>query len=291
MKAVEYNLPQDLNESFIVFRERGQYFPAPWHYHEHFELVQVTSSTGRRMVGDHIGFYDKDDLVFLGSNLPHVWVSDPEYFEGTADREADAVVIHFKRNFLGPNLTEIPELAALNKVIQDSARGIVIKGKTRDRINDLMKEMLELNGNERLKHLFAIFDSLARMKRYDVLASPAFLNNTPTGPSDRFKIIMEYIMQNFEQKITLQDMSEVANMSVTSLCNFFKERFRMTFVEYVNSIRIGQACVIMSETDRTIAQIAYQSGFNSLANFNRQFKKYKGMSPSSYRKKIEVKRT
>ncbi|HLT94648.1 MAG TPA: AraC family transcriptional regulator, partial [Membranihabitans sp.] len=92
-------------------------------------------------------------------------------------------------------------------------------------------------------------------------------------------------------KITLQDMSEVANMSVTSLCNFFKERFRMTFVEYVNSIRIGQACVIMSETDRTIAQIAYQSGFNSLANFNRQFKKYKGMNPSTYRKKIELERS
>nr|WP_255784992.1 AraC family transcriptional regulator [Membranihabitans maritimus] len=77
-------------------------------------------------------------------------------------------------------------------------------------------------------------------------------------------------------------------MSITALCNFFKERFRMTFVEYVNSIRIGQACVIMSETDRTIAQIAYQCGFNSLANFNRQFKKYKGMNPSTYRKKIEV---
>lgn len=288
MKAVEYNLPQDLNESFIVFREKGQYFPAPWHYHEHFELVQVTSSTGRRMVGDHIGFYDKHDLVFMGSNLPHVWVSDPEYFDGTARDEADAVVIHFKQDFLGNNLTAIPELNALNKIIQDSARGIVIKGQSRHEINKLMKEMLDLNGIERLKNLFAIFDWLVKTNEYDVLASPAFLNNQPTGPSDRFKVIMEYIMQNFENKITLQDMSEVANMSVTSLCNFFKERFRMTFVEYVNSIRIGQACVMMSETDRTIAQIAYQCGFNSLANFNRQFKKYKGMNPSTYRKKIEL---
>ncbi len=288
MKAVEYNLPQDLNESFIVFREKGQFFPAPWHYHEHFELVQVTSSTGRRMVGDHIGFYDKHDLVFLGSNLPHVWVSDPEYFEGTADQVADAVVIHFKLNFLGPNLTDIPELNGLNKIIQDSARGIVIKGKTRSEINRLMKEMLHHNGIERLKNLFAIFDLLVKTNEYKLLASPAFLSNRPSGPSDRFKVIMEYIMQNFEKKITLQDMSEVANMSITSLCNFFKERFRMTFVEYVNSIRIGQACVMMSETDRTIAQIAYQCGFNSLANFNRQFKKYKGMNPSTYRKKIEL---
>src|SRR5690606_10845562 len=146
MKAVEYNLPQDLNESFIVFRERGQYFPAPWHYHEHFELVQVTSSTGRRMVGDHIGLYDRHDLVFMGSNLPHVWVNDPEYFDGSAQDEADAVVIHFKRDFLGPNLTDIPELMPLNKFIQESARGIAIKGPIREEINTLMNEMLTLKG-------------------------------------------------------------------------------------------------------------------------------------------------
>src|SRR5690606_31569629 len=169
MKAVEYNLPQELNESFIVFRERGQFFPAPWHYHEHLELVQVTSSTGRRMVGDHIGFYDRNDLVFMGSNLPHVWVNDPEYFDGTARDDADAVVIHFKRDFLGSNFTDIPEMMPLKKIIQESARGIVIKGTIRDEINSLMVQMLDLKGIERFKNLFAIFDCLARLKDYEVL--------------------------------------------------------------------------------------------------------------------------
>lgn len=84
MKAIEFHLPQDVDKSFIVFRETGDFFPAPWHYHPHFEFVLVTKSTGRRMVGDHIGYFDEGDLVFMGSMLPHVWVNDPIYLQRKA---------------------------------------------------------------------------------------------------------------------------------------------------------------------------------------------------------------
>ncbi|MBY5956505.1 AraC family transcriptional regulator [Membranicola marinus] len=288
MNAVELHLPQDFTKSFVVFREKGAFFPAPWHYHEHYELVLVKKSTGRRMVGDHIGYFDEGDLVFMGSMLPHVWVNDPEYFEGEADQEADALVIHFTKDFLGEGTMKMPEMEKLKKVLKLSQRGMAIKGKARAEIDRLMTEMPEMPGLLRMSNLFAVFQELAHAEEVEILASPAFVQNYESLASDRFKSIMEYIMQNFDQKITLEQVSGVANMSVTAFSNYFKDQFRMTFVEYLNSVRIGQVCVLMSETDKNISEIAYNCGFNNLANFNRQFKKHKGMTPRQYRKKLEA---
>ena len=99
MKAVEFRLPKDFDKSFTVFQETGPYFPCPWHYHPEYEFVMVTKSTGRRMVGDHIGYFEEDDLVFMGSMLPHVWVNDPIHSKGDSEVLADAIVVHFGEDF------------------------------------------------------------------------------------------------------------------------------------------------------------------------------------------------
>src|SRR5690606_32431528 len=96
MKSIEVRLPKDFDKSFVVFKEQGQYFPCPWHYHPEYELVLVLKSTGRRMVGDHIGYFEEGDLVCMGPYLPHVWVNDPIYLTGEAPTAAEAIVIHFK---------------------------------------------------------------------------------------------------------------------------------------------------------------------------------------------------
>lgn len=101
MKSIEVRLPQDFDKSFVVFKEKGQYFPCPWHYHPEYELVLVLKSQGRRMVGDHIGNFQEGDLVCMGPYLPHVWVNESSFVDGTADYEAEAIVIHFQEDFLG----------------------------------------------------------------------------------------------------------------------------------------------------------------------------------------------
>lgn len=295
MKAVECHLPPDADKSFIVFREAGDFFPAPWHYHPHYEFVLVLKSTGRRMVGDHIGYFDEGDLVFMGSLLPHVWINDPHYLEGgrsfPGDGEgypADALVIHFTKDFLGEDFMDIPEMEKFKKVLKLSERGMAIRGNTRDSINALMKKMPDRNGLQRLSMLLSIFDIMSATSEYELLASPSFIQNFHYASSERFKKITEHIMQNFDKDISLPEIAAVANMGVTAFCNFFKEQFRVTFVEYLNSVRIGHACKLLAENDRNIVEIAYECGFNNLANFNRQFRKFKDMTPSCYRKMLDV---
>lgn len=288
MKSIELRLPMDFDKSFVVFKETGRFFPCPWHYHPEYELVLVLKSSGRRMVGDHIGYFKEGDLVFMGSMLPHVWVNDPVYLNGKASHPAEAIVIHFKEDFLGNGFFGIPEMEAMKRFLHSSKRGIALQGKTREKINSIMKKMMPLNGIQRLASLVSIFDILSDTAEYELLASPEFADNPEKKESNRLGEVMEYIMRNFDEDITLPKAASMANMGLTTFCNFFKENYRVTFVEYLNIVRVGHACKLLSANDQTIAEVAYSCGFGTLANFNRQFKKYKGMTPSEYRNKLNI---
>ncbi|QNL51562.1 AraC family transcriptional regulator [Olivibacter sp. SDN3] len=287
MKAVEYRLPKDFDKSFVVFNEKGPFFPCPWHYHPEYEFCLVNKSTGRRMVGDHIGYFGEGDLVFMGPSLPHVWVNDPIYTNGTGIRKADAMVIHFKEDFLGENFFNIPEFEPLKKILQLSGRGLVIQGEAKKQISHIIRKIMQESAVRRLASLLHIFDILCYYREYEPLASPTYMLYKRENSTDRFSKITDYILRNFNKEITLNEVADQANMATTTFCNFFKEHYRMTFVEYLNTIRIGYVCKLLSDDYHlNIVEIAYECGFNNLANFNRQFKKLKGMSPSEYRKTV-----
>lgn len=288
MKALQYHIPQELDKSFIIFKEEGPFFPCPWHYHSEYELVLVNKSTGVRQVGDHIGYFNEGDLVLMGPSLPHLWINDPQYFKGKANLTAEAVVIHFVENFLGPNFFNLPEMEPIKNLLKLSKHGMVIKGKTRDKIAVLMQEMGEMGGIQRLAALLTIFDTLCASNEYELLASPGYLKQGLLDCSDRFSKVNAYILRNFDHDITLNEVASVANMAVSTFCNYFKEHYRVTFVEYLNTVRIGHACKLLSELEENVVEIAYKCGFNNLANFNRQFKKIKKMTPSKYRKTSNV---
>ena len=167
MKAIEQRLPRDFDKSFIVFIERGKYFPCPRHYHPEYELVLVTKSKGRRMVGDHIGYFGEGDLVFVGAMVPHLWVNDTEYYNSQHEELAEAIVIQFEEIFIGEGFLEIPEMHPFKTFLNLSNRGMVIKGDARDKITSLMKEMVHMNGIQRLAGLFNIFDVDAESMTYD----------------------------------------------------------------------------------------------------------------------------
>lgn len=288
MKAIEQRLPREFDKSFIVFIEKGKFFPCPWHFHPEYELVLVTKSTGRRMVGDHVGYFEEGDLVFIGSMVPHLWINDVEYYNSQAGESAEAIVVQFEEIFIGEGFLDIPEMHPFKTFLSLSNRGMVIKGKAREKISVLMKEMVHMNGIQRLAGLFNIFDILSHNSEFDLLASPGYQKHIQFNGPDRFNLVTEYILRNFQQNITLPEVASEANMAVTTFCNFFKEHHRMTFIEYLNRVRIGHACQLLSSTKKIVAEIAYECGFKNLANFNRQFKKIKKMTPGEFRRNISA---
>lgn len=289
MKPILQRQVQEPDKSFILYYEKEPFFSSPWHFHLEYELVLITKSSGKRIVGDHIGYFQEGDLVFIGSQLPHVYDNDPEYLQGDPDLFAEAIVIHFLPEFLGEKFFRVPELLPFVKILEKSNQGLKITGETSKRIAGLMKAMPKMDGLQRLVSLMSIFELLSKTTEYELLANRGFMNNFDVLSTDRVKKVTEYIMRNFAEDISLNVIADVANITPTNFCIFFKKYYRTTFVRYLSNIRVGYACKLLGEDKKNISQIAHESGFKNISNFNRQFKKVKGMNPTEYRESLSKK--
>jgi AraC-like DNA-binding protein len=282
MKAVEISLIKSLDQSFVFYHERNPF--SRWHYHPEYELVLINKGIGKRMVGDSIDRFDEGDLVFLGSNLPHEWLCDESFYtkEGFL---GEGIVIHFREDFLGGYFFKTPENKRLLKLLEESAQGCLLKGETKQKITDLMLRMTIEDTESKFYTLFEIFKLLTNSNEYDLLSSPNFTTTFQSQNSQGLQKVIEFIMQNFQKKIQMKDLLDIANMSSTTFSVFFKKNYNMTFSEYLLKVRIGYACNLLTDSSRSISQISFDAGFENLSNFNRLFKKAKGITPKEFRKK------
>jgi AraC-like DNA-binding protein len=283
LKAVEISLSKSLDQSFIFYHEKNPF--SRWHYHVEYELVLIIKGAGKRMVGDSIERFEEGDLVLLGSNVPHEWLCDISYFQHN-EFSGEAIVIQFKEDYLGGDFFKSPENKGLLKILNKSTRGCIFSNKSKEDISKLMLEMLYQNNSSQFYTLFKIFNILASTNQYQLLSSPNFPTSFLTQDSASLKKSIEYIMQNFQQKIQMKDLLKIANMSSTTFSLAFKQNYNLTFTEYLTKVRIGFACSLLSDTQLSISQISLQAGFENLSNFNRLFKKAKGFTPKEYRLKV-----
>lgn len=98
--------------------------------------------------------------------------------------------------------------------------------------------------------------------------------------------VFKYVFENFAADMQLDDVAALINMNKQAFCRYFKSRTQKTFVEFVNEVRIGHACKLITDGERQIGNLAYECGFNSLSNFNRFFKEAKGVTPRDYKKMV-----
>ena len=272
--------------SFVVQKDVYPYYPTPWHYHPEYELVLVVKSNGQRTIGDCVERFTDGDLVFIGPNLPHAYQNDAVYYQKNSTLTAEAIVIHFKEDFLGKEFFNLPEMIFVKQLFDKSKLGLKILGDTRAKITDTMLEMQAANGQKRIILLLSILEMLSVSNEIQLLANSGFVEQSTVSTNDRLAKVHEYIMENFKKDISLVDAAKVANMSVPSFCRFFKAGTRKGFSNFLNEVRVSYARKLLLEDRYNIAQNCYESGFKNMSNFNRQFKKYTGESPSHYKQRV-----
>lgn len=255
-----------------------------WHYHPELELVIVLKSKGTRFIGDSIKKFQPKDVVLIGKNLPHMWLNDSKYFQEDKNLSAEAVAIHFKEDFLGNTFLQLPEMKPVVALFKRAEQGIQFKNVSDALIQAIIKLNDETDFNK--THQFiGILHHLALHENYNLLASSGYVASLRLEESDLSNKVIAFIFNNFNKDIDLNSVAELVNMNPSAFSRSFKRVHRKTFSKYVNEIRIGYACKLLIENELNVAAIAYESGFNNLSNFNRQFKMIKNMSPSAYLKK------
>jgi AraC-like DNA-binding protein len=284
MKPVQ-KTPISENDAFEVKYLTAPHFDPNWHFHSEYQLFLVKKGTGTRFIGDHVSPFKSGDLVFTGPNLPHLWQSDLEYFNGDQEYITEGIVIYFPENFLGKDFMNLKEMYKIKHLFQKAQRGMVIYGHTSDQAITILEGLLDVEDFDRILILLNLLNLLANSSEYKLLASEGYTNSLKETETDRMNRVHAYVMKNFREKISLNEVAAIANMSPSSFSRYFKIHANKTFSDFLAEIRIGYSCKLLISQKMDIAQVCYDSGFNTLSNFNRQFKALTHYNPLEYRKK------
>ena len=284
MKATLKKIGEGANNIFNVLMENAPHFYPYWHYHPQYEIMLIDKSTGTRCVGDSISSFQEGDITFLGSNIPHIFRSHPEYFNEKSKKKVKATVLYFSDEFINSGFFQLREMGAINELLQLSKRGILITGSSKKEVAKRLRKIVKGEGVNRLLDFISLLNYIASKGEYEVLSSIGFTSTLDKQDLSRLNKISDYLLKNFQKTITLNDVSKVANMSSAAFCRYFKDRTNKTLITFLNEIRIGHACKLLIENkNMNISEICYECGFNNLTNFNIQFRKLKNMNPMLYR--------
>ncbi|HEY4206541.1 MAG TPA: AraC family transcriptional regulator [Puia sp.] len=273
-----------ISSSLEVQDYSDKQFLKVWHYHHALELNVILESTGTAFVGDSIERFEPGDIVLIGKNLPHLWENDKAYFEKGSRLIAKAHIIHFFENFAG-GLLEIPEMVELHHLLERAKLGIKFTGRSNGAVIKKIAMLVEASGYEKIMTLIDILKILSGHRNYKVLSSIGYMNSFIGFNRDKLLPVYEYVMNNFRNEISLDEIAKMANMNSTSFSRYFSSIHNKPFIQFLNEIRIGYACKLLID-NKHIGSACYESGFNNISNFNRQFKIIKNMTPSQYVKLI-----
>lgn len=277
MKPLIEHLPLSDDTSFVARTHRTPNFEMPWHQHIEHEIILFTEGAGLSFIGNYVGEFEVGDIFFLGANLPHT-------FKKSDNLVTSAVVVHFRDDFWGKEFLNLPESKEIQQLLNMSVQGLKITGKSKEILNSLIRSLEKEKGFRRIITLCECLDIFTQKKEFTLLSTQEVkvVNNKTRERIDR---IFHYTMENFREPIQLSTVAAIADMSIPAFCNYFKKSTKKKYIDFLNEVRIGYACKQLTDnTQTTVEGVCYESGFNTLANFNKQFLKVKGMTPSKYRK-------
>ncbi|MCS5489458.1 AraC family transcriptional regulator [Algoriphagus limi] len=273
-------------KAFVIQELIAPFFDVNWHFHSEYQLFVVLKGRGTRFIGDHMQAFREGDMVFTGPNLPHLWKNDKEYHDPKNGLGTHGIVIYLPDNFLNQSVFSLEEFEGIAQMLKKSERGIEVTGKTNQLITEMMKEMLHLKGTQRIIQLLKILELMVDSPDCRLITNAGYINSNKESEKDRMGQVYEYVMQNFQGKVSLKEAARISNLSQSAFSRYFKSRVNKTFSEFLTEVRISHACKLLHESDLNISEIAYECGFFTLSNFNRLFKERMNQTPQEYRKEF-----
>ncbi len=280
MRPIFKKVDSTTEQAFVAKIDRFSKFYNKWHFHPELELTHIVKGRGTRFVGDNIEFFQDGDLILVGSNLPHVWKNQNEESE-----LAVAQVVQFLPSFLGDEIWKKVEFKNVQNLIVKSANGLKIEGVTKVQVLEYLDLLFQANSPlDRLMILVKMLDFLGSSLDLIPMSRSLFSVKVDKLHTDRLNQVIDFTINNFSTKIVLEDVAAMSNMSVSNFCKYFKTRMKKTYVQYLTEVRIGFSCKLLIENKLSVHQVAFESGFINISNFNRAFKLTKQMTPLAYRK-------
>lgn len=258
-------------EYYFVDEKHPQYV-MPLHWHSEFEVLRVRKGRLALYLNDSVCDMREGDVVLIPSATLH---------RGEPKNCVYDCAVFDLRIASGYNAPRISEL--IQPLISSDAR-----------IEHLPLAVKEIGAK--------LLDTIAAKEPYFEISAAAQVSEmvhalyslgaiSRDGSEDKriahrqaiMTLLLDKIEKEYNAKITLADLSEIAGMNEKYLCRFFKSYTGQTPIDYINRLRIDRACFEMTVNKMTVTEAAYECGFNELSYFSKIFKKYKGITPGKYK--------
>lgn len=282
-----------IDEFLHIDLRKQSFLSSPYHtcptYHSHpeLELVFVLEGFGKRIIGNKVEPFESGDMVFIGSNVPHVWLSDNSYYQENSNLHSRVIVTYFNPVIFQQFFDAVKEFNGIKKTMLQASKGIRILGETRNIIARKLIALSSENGFEKINSFLQILNIISVSNdKYCILNNGVSKNDS--FESDRLVDVIKFVQANLDEHITLRKIAEIACMTEQSFCRFFKSRLKMNFFQYLEVQRMKHACdLLIQSSDKPIAEIAFECGYTSSSHFCKVFKDNYNQSPSQYRKGVD----
>ena len=266
-------------QSFYTEDVRLQRFTVPWHYHPEYELTYIAESHGTRFVGDHMEPFQAGDLALIGTNLPHLWKNSDDV------KNARALVVQLLPEKAGSTLFGLPEMKSIQNFLWKANRGLRFTGCTVvSAVRKQMEEIIHAGETDRIVLLLQILSLLASESEAVSLASESYVPQINQKSGERINRVYNFLMSEFTRTIALEEVAQIAAMTPEAFCRYFKKTSGRTLRDFLNQVRIDFASRQLIETEKTVTEICFESGFSTVSNFNKRFRELKQCSPREFRR-------
>lgn len=284
MSAKFFKIPFEPLKSFNFRVENPRELNESLHFHPELELRYIVSGKGIQYIGDEVSSFAEGDLFLLGENLPHAWRFDLGNAQKENSGKIESQVIEFSTQF-SSQFSKFPEAHSLKTLFEKAKQGLIIKGESKLKLIELFQKFKSKGSSKNLALLLELVSVLSETHEYSII-SPGYVDGEKAQLPElyRFEKVFLYIKENYKDEIKLDEVAALANLSPTSFCRYFKSITNQTLIEYVTQIRISKACSKLIEKNDSILAVSFECGFNTLSNFNRQFRRITGMTPNDYKK-------
>ena len=278
MKAQYERIERREHQTFGAYAYEKPEFDAPWHYHPELELTYILNGRGIRYVGNGFAYFEEDDLVLLGPNLPHCWRNT-----GVQSGNSGAIVIHWEQNLLGNDWLNRHEFDSIAQLLSKAQHGIRYSPSFSVMMKQKLLMMLNLPSFERLMCFVTILNEIATTDDKEFLSTTIVDATLKNYDHQRINTVHQFVRSKYQEKVTLAQIASEVHMSEEAFSRFFSKMMNKPFFTFLNEYRINAACQLLIETDQPVSDVALASGFETLPFFFRQFTKFKKMSPKKYR--------
>jgi len=282
LRAEFEKIVADEQQSFLWRQAVRKQFSAPYHYHPEYELIYIRRGYGRRLVGGSIAHFGPGDLVFIAPNVPHMWRVAPKC------PEAETFYIQFLPGFIGAEFFKQPEMQPVKELMEAARVGVTFSAPVRKETASRFKKFQTLNNSERLLELLDILYCLSQDRDSHPVGHSTGRTRLNRRQEERISKAFQYLNQNLTGPISQAEIARSVRLSSAAFSRLFKSTTGKCFMEVVKELRIAQACRLLTETSRTVSEIAYECGYETLSHFNCQFRSVMKMTPSKYRRNLET---